>query len=76
MDIRWVLNSMPIISGKMGISVIKLNQRTSSLSIGSVEGIHRGLLKCIASNIAGVAEYSVELQVNGLLSLLLTVEQK
>lgn len=66
MDIRWVLNTSPIVSGEMGIAITKLNQRTSSISIGSVEAMHRGTLKCIASNRAGVAEHSIELQVNGL----------
>lgn len=65
-DIRWVLNSSPIVSGENGITVLKLNQRTSSLNINSVEGTHRGIFKCIVSNQAGSAEYSAELQVNGL----------
>lgn len=65
-DIRWILNSSPVISGENGITVVKLNQRTSSLNINSVEGMHRGLFKCLASNQAGDAEYSAELFVNGL----------
>lgn len=69
-DIRFVLNSSPIVSGENGITIIKLNQRTSSLSINSVEGMHRGLFKCIATNAAGSAEHSAELKVNGLLKQL------
>lgn len=65
-DIRWVLNSSPIVSGENGITILKINQRTSSLSINSVEGMHRGQFKCIATNEAGSAEYSAELKVNGL----------
>lgn len=69
-DIRWVLNSSPIVSGENGITILKINQRTSSLSINSVEGSHRGIFRCIATNEAGSAEYSAELQVNGLLEQL------
>lgn len=65
-DIRWILNSSPVISGENGITILKLNQRTSSLNINGVEGMHRGLFKCLASNQAGSAEYSAELFVNGL----------
>lgn len=65
-DIRWVLNSSPIVSAENGITIVKLNQRTSSLSINSVEGIHRGMYKCIVTNQAGTVEHSAELQVNGL----------
>lgn len=65
-DIRWVLNSSPIVSGENGVTIVKLNQRTSSLNINSVEGIHRGIFKCIATNQAGTAEHSAELRVNGL----------
>lgn len=65
-DIRWVLGSSPVVSGENGITIVKLNQRTSSLNINSVDGIHRGSFKCIASNLAGTAEHSAELQVNGL----------
>lgn len=67
-DIRWVLNQSPIVSGENGITIVKLNQRTSSLNINSVEGIHRGIFKCIATNQAGTAEHSAELRVNGLFS--------
>lgn len=67
-DIRWIQNTQPIVSGENGIAIIKLNQRTSSLSINSLEGMHRGIYKCVVSNKAGTAEYSSELQVNGLLA--------
>lgn len=67
-DIRWVLNQSPIVSGENGITIVQLNQRTSSLNINSVEGMHRGIFKCIATNKAGTAEHSAELRVNGLFS--------
>lgn len=69
-DIHWVLNTAPIIAGENGVAIVKLNQRTSTLSISSVEGMHRGAFKCLASNRAGEAEYSVELHVNGLFLLI------
>lgn len=65
-EIRWILNSSPVISTENEFTTIKLNARTSSLSINSLDAIHRGTYKCIASNKAGTAEYSAELQVNGL----------
>lgn len=65
-DIRWILNSSPIVSSESELTIVKLNPRTSSLSINSLDAIHRGIYKCIASNKAGTAEYSAELQVNGL----------
>lgn len=65
-EIRWVLNSSPLVSAENGITIVKLNQRTSSLNINSVEGMHRGLFKCLAINKAGTTEYLAELKVNGL----------
>lgn len=65
-EIRWILNSSPIISGENELTIIKLNARTSSLSINSLDAIHRGTYKCIASNKAGTAEHLAELHVNGL----------
>lgn len=67
-DIRFVLNSSPIVSGENGITIIKLNQRTSSLNINSVEAVHQGIFKCVVTNEAGTAEHSAELKVNGLLT--------
>ncbi|EDW31485.1 GL10941 [Drosophila persimilis] len=64
MEIRWTLNSAPIITGEHGFSLSRLNPRTSSLSIDALEARHRGLYKCIASNKAGIDEYSAELHVN------------
>lgn len=68
MEIRWVLDSSPIISGQNGISIVKLSQRTSTLNINSVEGMHRGIFKCVVSNAAGSVEHSAELNVNGWLN--------
>lgn len=64
-DIRWTLNSQPIVNGEDGISLLRVNSRTMSLNIDSLEARHRGVYKCIASNRAGIAEYSSELHVNG-----------
>lgn len=65
LSIHWTLNSAPIINGEDGFTLMRMNPRTSSLSISSLESIHRGVYRCIASNQAGSAEYSAELQVNG-----------
>lgn len=69
LEIRWTLNSAPVINGEQGFSLSRLNPRTSSLSIVSLEAHHRGTYKCIATNKAGTDEYSAMLEVNGLLGI-------
>lgn len=64
--IKWTLNSRPIINGEEGITIMKLSPKTSVLNIAAVEEFHRGHFKCIAENLAGSAEFSSELNVNGL----------
>ena len=65
LDMHWTLNSEPIITGKNGFTILKLNTRTSYLSVDALEAKHRGSYRCIAMNLAGLAEYAAELQVNG-----------
>lgn len=65
LEIRWSLNSAPIVNNENGFSLLRLNKRTSSLNIDSLQALHRGIYKCIASNQAGTSEYTAELQVNG-----------
>lgn len=65
LDLFWSLNSVPIISGQQGFAISRINARSSTLSIESLDAIHRGLYKCIARNSAGHAEHQSELQVNG-----------
>ncbi|XP_019890710.1 cell adhesion molecule Dscam2 [Musca domestica] len=64
LTIHWTLNSEPITSGQDGFTVIKMNARTSYLSIESLEAKHRGIYRCIAVNVAGLAEHAAELQVH------------
>lgn len=66
LDIFWSLNSVPIVNGQSGFSVSRMNSRSSTLSIESLDAIHRGLYKCLARNAAGHSEHQSELQVNGL----------
>ncbi|XP_054089324.1 cell adhesion molecule Dscam2 isoform X17 [Zeugodacus cucurbitae] len=64
LDIHWTINNEPITSGVDGFTIMKLNARTSYLSVDSLEAKHRGTYRCIAMNLAGLAEYGAELQVN------------
>lgn len=66
LEILWTLNSAPIITGEHSFTLQRMNARTSSLNIDSLEAHHRGIYKCIATNKAGTTEYATELIVNGL----------
>lgn len=68
-DITWMHNGDILTSTASGISVVKMSQRLSSLSIESVSGEHRGIYTCIAKNTAGFSNYSAELSVNGIFVL-------
>lgn len=65
LDIYWTLNSALIVNGENGFNLFKMNKRTSSLNIDSLEAHHRGTYKCIANNSAGYAEHVAVLEVNG-----------
>lgn len=64
-DIRWTLNAVPIVTGEHSMTVTKFNSRTNSLSIEYLDGAHRGVYKCVASNAAGEIEFATHLDVNG-----------
>lgn len=63
-EISWWLNGQPI-DNAVGITVMKVSPRLSSLSIDSISYKHRGDFKCVARNKGGHAEYTTELKVNG-----------
>lgn len=65
LQLHWTLNGQPITNENVGIRIIKMSPKLSSLSIDAINGHHRGLFKCIASNAAGSAEQTAELVVNG-----------
>lgn len=65
LTIQWSLNGEPLTIENDGISVVKMSPRLSSLSIESINHRHRGVYKCKASNMAGTAEYTANLIVNG-----------
>ncbi|XP_046865990.1 Down syndrome cell adhesion molecule-like protein Dscam2 isoform X6 [Drosophila willistoni] len=64
LDIYWTINSALIVNGELGFTIVRLNKRTSSLNVDSLEAAHRGTYKCIANNSAGYAEYIANLEVN------------
>ena len=65
LNIYWTLNAQPIVNGEDGVTLMRMNPRTSSLNINALEGKHRGVYQCIANNKAGFTSYSAELHVNG-----------
>lgn len=64
-SIQWSLNGEPITNNNDGIVIVKMSTKLSSLSIDSINHKHRGIYKCIASNLAGKSEVSDILNVNG-----------
>lgn len=65
LDMFWSLNNEPIVSGQNGYKMLRMNARSSTLSIDSLDAIHRGRFSCVARNKAGFDEFHAELQVNG-----------
>lgn len=65
LDIFWSLNAVPIVSGEHSFTVLRVNARTSVLSVDSLDARHRGVVKCLASNVAGRADHQSLLLVNG-----------
>lgn len=65
LDIFWSLNSVPIITGEHSFTILRMNARTSALTIEALDAKHRGIYKCLARNSAGMSEYHSELEVNG-----------
>lgn len=63
-DISWRLNDRRIFTND-GISITRSNQRSSVLSIESVRDRQAGNYTCVASNVAGTAEYTTVLAFNG-----------
>lgn len=68
LNIKWTLNSRPLINNEEGITILKLSSKTSVLNIPSVAEYHRGVFKCIAENKAGSTFYAAEFKVNGTLN--------
>ena len=64
MSIRWTFHGDSI-SSDSGILTSNLGTRTSILMISAVRHEHRGSYTCLATNVAGSASSSAELNING-----------
>lgn len=65
LDIFWSLNQVPIVTGQNGISVSRMNPRTSFLSVDALDAEHGGTYRCMARNRAGQTDFEALLRVNG-----------
>ena len=63
--IAWNLTG-DVVSSYASITTTMLGRRTSILTISSVGHRHSGVYTCMASNPAGAATHSAELNVNGI----------
>lgn len=64
LNISWLLNGV-LINDNMGVSTLKVSNRTSVLTIESVDDHHAGNYTCLAENHAGIQSYTTELNVYG-----------
>lgn len=66
LNITWLLNGRTITKNNdLGIVLTSINKKTTILNIDSVSGKHRGTYHCVATNLAGSANHSALLEVNG-----------
>lgn len=63
-QIRWFLNGDDV-SNILGITTGKIGKRVSSLTVDNVDATNAGSYSCMASNLAGSANYTAVLSVNG-----------
>lgn len=64
-DIQWYFNDRKIVHNENGISIFKMNSKTSALNIDVLKDNHRGVYKCMAKNQGGHAEFESNLFING-----------
>ena len=65
MDIDFIFDNKPIISGEQDVVISKSGKRAKQLTIESVGANHAGEYTCVASNAAGSTSRSAVLAVNG-----------
>jgi Immunoglobulin domain len=64
LEVRWLFKGKPI-SSILRIMITKIGDKSSLLSIPSVSAEHIGQYTCLASNRAGEAKFSADLNVKG-----------
>lgn len=64
--IEWHFHGYDTKSHALGISTSMFGDRSNILSINAVGPGHQGEFTCVASNLAGIANYSAILNVNGI----------
>lgn len=69
LTLRWLFNGAPIPATHPEITTAMFGKRASMLSIDAVSEVHVGNFTCEGKNSAGLASFSSELIVNGLLYL-------
>lgn len=65
--IMWTYPHDNLTPSDMGISIMKVADRVSLLTISVLQAHHWGNYTCVAENVAGVSVYSTPLVINGLL---------
>ncbi|KAK5645477.1 hypothetical protein RI129_006777 [Pyrocoelia pectoralis] len=63
LNISWLLNQQSVSNIKT-ITVMQTNKRISQLSIETLQAEHAGEYTCLASNVAGVATFKAQLNIN------------
>lgn len=65
LEISWSFQGTELLS-TLGVTTSKLGRLGSSLLIESASSIHRGNYTCTASNLAGVTNYTTEVEIHGI----------
>lgn len=65
LDIYWTFNGQPLRHSELGVSILRMKPRLSSLSIDSLDSTHRGTFTCVAINAAGLTNSTADLVING-----------